>query len=263
MPRMIKVILAVGVLLTIFGVFLVVYNVFDSMKYTETWDSLKVENSGKNYSDNLSDGYPTAFKNYLDHCIEPNTILPQTVFLELQGSVKFHNQDKWTSYEAEQIISSPIGFLYKAKVSGGTFIRFHSKEKSYSKFKLFGVIPVSDSDDILTQNKNQFLHIISMFLFPSSFLMESNLRIEEKETIELIFASKENPHRASIRIDKNGVLKSVYILSEKSKDQYELIVEEEKRYNGFMIPYKYQMKHLRENKVVEEHNITIKNYSTY
>ena len=121
--------------------------IFYERKLSRIWRALEGKMPGARFSENMVAGLPEPAQRYLLHAIAPGTPLASSVELRMEGKFRLKSEADWFNLQAEQILSPPKGFVWKARAGKGS-IRFSGADFYFNKsaglhFWLWGVIPVA------------------------------------------------------------------------------------------------------------------------
>lgn len=260
--KLVKVVVWVSLILSILGIYLIIYNFYDSFQLSKLTSTIKVESKDKKfYLDNPNE-YPSKFQEYLLYKIQSNSKLYNTILIDIEGEFKLKGDSKPSPITIEQISSPPIGLYYKAMVPGGTIIRFMNSEHNYFQYKVFGVFSISNQNDLSAQDKNIIYLMLSFHLLPSTFLKEKSFIISETEgKIQIEWKRKEGIYTSILNKSKEKEI--IEITSSNKKGKFEFQLTDFQRKDGYEVPSKIQLHYNVDGSVMEEQRLVIKKFQLY
>lgn len=114
------------------------------------WDALVDAGPGGLFDPATLAGLPEPARRWLLHAIAPGTPLSHTALLKMRGSITLREGEEPWLMRAEQVLSPPRGFIWKAEVGSGLmrirgFDRY-VEGRGELRWWLLGLVPVVSAD---------------------------------------------------------------------------------------------------------------------
>lgn len=224
--------------------------VLDAGRVNRIWKSLQAPSTGQVFRQDMVNGLPAPARRYLMHAIKPATPLARSVHIRMLGALRPEAEARWTKMRAEEIVSVPEGFVWKAEVRRG-LKRLRGADYYFDgigrvRFWLWGLLPAMRMEGPDTSKSAAGRLAIEAVWLPSCLLPQAGAKWEEVDeysanvtlqiggesaTLTLSVGPDGKLQRAMI--SRWGVLPgntaSAYI-------PFQLEVEEEKEFEGYRIP---------------------------
>ena len=100
---------------------------------------------------------PEPARRYFTYIVRPGTALLPVVVIEMTGKFSLGTKEKprYQPMEARQILAAPEGFVWAMRTRGGTPVS-GSDSSSWTRFRIFGLIPVGRSGGDLDHTRSAF-----------------------------------------------------------------------------------------------------------
>lgn len=137
---------------------------------------------GEPFAEATVEDLPDPARRYLLHSIEPGTPLASSVHLKMHGFIRLKPGTTWMPMQAEQVISVPRGYVWKAKAKKGPFSLsggdYYFQGEAHVRFWLWGMIPVVNSrgPDVVRSAAGRLA--VESVLFPPALLPRDGVRWE-------------------------------------------------------------------------------------
>ncbi len=206
---------------------------------------------GKFDPDSIS-SLPQVARRYLNHAIRPGSEVAQGVELHMRGTIRINPKSDWIPFTATQVIRAGQGFVWQPNLTAKRFLKITGADYYYRNearlyFTLFGLIPIvnSSSDGISQSAAGRFL--IEGIWLPTEFLPRNGARWESETNSSALVTQSVNSFSSTIAflVDSTGKLHSVRALRYQDSSR-EFIpfggyIEEERQFNGYVIPSKVRV----------------------
>jgi len=181
-PLLLYIAAAVGACILVALSVLTLMRLVDDGRVNAIWRSLRREPSGRVFSEAMLADLPAPAERYLRHAIRPSTPLASSVQLRMTGKIRSNPDADWTHLSAEEILSVPDGFVWKAKIRQG-YERLSGADRYAGgagcvRFWLWGIIPVLHQEGPDTSKSATGRVAIESIWLPSSLLPQAGAEWE-------------------------------------------------------------------------------------
>jgi hypothetical protein len=156
--------------------------VFYNRKLSAVARALEGGTPGEPFTETMVEGLPLTARRYLLHSIKPGTPLASSVHLKMRGTIRLKPGTTWMPMQAEQVISVPRGYVWKAtadngllRMSGGDY---YFQGDARVRFWLWGMIPVANSGGPDVARSAAGRLAVESVLFPTALLPQNGARWE-------------------------------------------------------------------------------------
>ena len=215
-----------------------------------TWRSLKSVAPTRYFDQSMIENLPEPVNRYFLHSIRPDTLLSNSVQLEMSGQMRLKPNGKWMSMKAKQILAPPRGFVWKAQLSHG-LLRMSGADHYFDgsaglRFWLFGIIPMANAiGPDIDQSAAGRLAIESIWI-PSALLPDQGAEWEavDNNNARVTVPIGQFTETLLLNIGDGGELQRVEMLrwGDKTEDgrfariPFSGNIEEEGTFGGYTIP---------------------------
>lgn len=214
------------------------------------WHSLETNPNKNIFTTEIIKELPQPVQRYFLHAIKPGTTLANSVKLKMNGSFRLSSDKPWLSMQAEQIISTLPGFVWKAKIGSG-LIKFIGSDYWINnfgrmRFSIWGIIPVvnAHNQDITRSGIGRLVG--EYFWLPSALLPQNGVtwQVIDDNTIEATMKVNSEPVTLTFVTDTKGKLLKISLprWGDKTEDGSHSYIPfggdilEEKTFDGFTVP---------------------------
>ena len=229
---------------------LVVRRLLDEGHVNRIWRSLQLEPTGEVFREEMVAGLPAPARRYLLHSIKPATPLAKSVRLRMIGGLRPEVDAHWTRMRAEEILSVPEGFVWKAAVRRrGKSYRgadYYADGVGRARFWLWGFIPAMRMEGPDTSKSAVGRLAIESVWLPSCLLPQAGAKWESinAHSAQVTLRIGDETATLTLSIDADGRLQRAVIsrwgtVTEDGTPAYvpfHLDVEEEREFEGYTIP---------------------------
>jgi hypothetical protein len=232
---------------------LVIYRVIDERRVSAIWRSLERNPTEGRFSEQMVAHLPETARRYFLHAIQPGTLLASSVKLSMKGSIRPSTDGKWTPIQAEQILTVPDGFVWKASLAGPMQIVGYDKYANAAgamTWRLWGLIPViiARGNDISKSARGRLA--IESILLPSAVLPQRGVRwgAIDKETASAILTIDNEQFVLTLTLAPNGAVQKAVMDrwgnqgttgGEYAQIPFGVHCLEEKNFSGYTIPVRF------------------------
>lgn len=241
---------AVGMLVIIALAVLVTKRLLDDGRVNRIWRSLQVDSTGQVFRQDMVADLPAPARRYLMRAIKPATPLAQSVHVRMLGALRPEAEAHWIKMRAEEIISVPKGFVWKAEVRRGIKkIRgadYYFDGIGRVRFWLWGLIPAMRMEGPDTSKSAAGRLAIEAVWLPSCLLPQTGAEWEavDENSANVTLQIGGESATLTITVGSDGKLLRAMIsrwgvLPEGGPPAYipfQLEVEEEREFEGYRIP---------------------------
>jgi len=189
-----------------------------NININKIWNSLEKPGDGTVFDPSMVDGLPDPAARYLLHSIKPGTPFAGSVEINMHGEFSTDPDKPAQPIRANQRISIPDGFIWKAKLGSGLiFVSGYDlwyKGTGLQSFKFWGLIPVvSSSGPDIDLSAAGRTAIESIFI-PSSFLPGYGAvwtHLDEQSAMVTVKIG-DREFELTLRVDSDGALLSISML---------------------------------------------------
>lgn len=121
----------------------------------------------RTYHPELVAGMPEGVRRYFNFAIKPGTPLLPVARLHMQGLMRLGSQSQSTDlrFTATQVLACPYGFIWKVRSGSGCIRVSGSDSGTWTRFWLYGIIPVARTGDNTDHEKSAFGRTVAEALF--------------------------------------------------------------------------------------------------
>lgn len=183
----------------------------DATKVEEVWSQLaETAPAGEAFTPEMAAGLPEPARRFLLRAIQPGTPLASGAEFKMRGLFRLSPDSAWMPFTAEQRITPPRGFVWRAKVGDG-LLRFSGADHYFEgrgavNFWLWGLVPVArDSSPDVSRSSLGRLVAESIFV-PSSLLLDRGAVWEAADENCASFTLDADPekHLVNVCVDDDG-----------------------------------------------------------
>ena len=234
------------IILFCFWILRIIYN----QKINQIWKSLEISSEGKTFSKELVSDLPPPVQRYFLHSIKTDTPLASSVQLSMNGTIKIAPDSDPIPMIAKEILSTPKGFIWKAKV-GRKFFKiigsdYYTRKIGEMRWFYQGIIPIINSKGPdISQSAAGRLAIETLWL-PSALLPQKNVKWEgvDENSAKITLKIDDQNYNLTFHFASDGKLQKVLMLrwGNKTEDgNYTYIpfgveIKEESTFGGYTIP---------------------------
>ena len=183
------------------------------------WKDLasRAARSGRVYHPDLVKNLPEPAQRYFNYSIRPGTPIITAVEVEMNGQLGLGTIDKpdYKTMTARQILALPQGFVWRVTVSALSGSDVATEQMSWSRFWLFGLIPVVRAGNNPDHHRSAIGRLVSesAFWVPASLLPSGYVRWESagSDTARAIVSCGEYTQAVDLSVADNGQLERVII----------------------------------------------------
>ncbi len=208
------IVISIGILI------LVGWRALDRRADTRAWRTLVASDRATDHTfdTDMLEGLPEPARRYFRYTIRVGTPLHRAVEIHMTGELGFGNKSRpnYKPMSAQQILAPPYGLVWKLKaglISGSDGI---TPQSSWTRFWLFGVIPIVRVGKNIDHHRSAFGRLVSegVFWAPASLLPSAFIRWEDldanstraiisygdfKQAVDIFITEDGQPVRVSIQ----------------------------------------------------------------
>ena len=202
------------------------------------------------YKPELVQGLPEPAQRYFNFSISPGSPLVPAVEIEMDGELGLGSIDepKYKPMKAHQILAPPHGFLWRVRVGLVRGSDGVSKNNSWTRFWLFGLIPVVRVSDDQDHHRSAFGRVIAegAFWTPATLMPSARVNWEavDDNTARAVVNFGAFEQAVDITVLQSGQPHQVVIQrwsNENSSREYKLqpfggTLGDFRRFGGYMLP---------------------------
>ena len=224
----------------------------DSRNDEKTWQELIIQagvSRGK-YDPQMVRSLPDPAQRYFNFSIAPGAPLVPAVELAMRGELGLGSIDdpRYTPMSAIQILAPPHGLVWRVGVGAISGSDGATGSTSWTKFWLFGLVPVVRVSDDQDHHRSAFGRVVAegAFWTPAMLLPGSHVRWEtiDENTARAIVSYGKFEQEVDVTVAANGQPKHVVIArwsNENSNREYQLqpfggYLGDFREFEGYMLP---------------------------
>ncbi|MCI0391070.1 MAG: hypothetical protein MOB07_20175 [Acidobacteria bacterium] len=201
-----KILLVVGFLFIFAILALIIIRIRDGRKVDTIWQSLETQPVNEVFSEQMVSDLPAPARRYFLHAIQPGTPLASSVILKMRGEMRLKPDAEWMPIEADEILSMPKGFVWKASVGSGLLrlsgADYYANRVGRVRFGLWGIVPLVNQTgpDVTRSSIGRFA--CEMIWLPSSLLPRRGV---------MWYAVDEEYAKATMKIDDETITMTLQV----------------------------------------------------
>ncbi len=214
------------------------------------WKSLRGRGDGEVFHAGMVEGLPEPAKRYLLHSIRPGTILATSVVIRMSGKMRPKATAPWASVKAREILSVPLGFLWRARVRR-SMKRFsgadsYSDGKARVGFWFWGIFPAMRMEDEDTKRSAIGRLAIESAWLPAALLPQAGAKWEpvSSNSAKVTLNIDGAPNTLTLTFNPDGGLRRSSLSRWGAEGEggkatwlpYQVDVLEETEFGGYTIP---------------------------
>lgn len=162
-----------------------------------------------NYDASMVADLPEPVRRFFNYVIMPGTRLKTVADIKMAGEFGLGNYAKpnYRTMVARQVLAAPIGFVWQVNMPGVVSVS-GSDSESWTRFRIFGLIPVARIGGSADHAKSAFGRYVAEAVFwsPAALLPGPGIRWEavSKETARVTVTHKSLSQSVDITLDAKG-----------------------------------------------------------
>jgi len=206
--------LAIGIaaVIVVAALGLRLWRVSDARHDRAVWADLARTAAGpaRVFDPTLTDSLPEPARRYFRYTIPPGEPIRTVVEIEMNGELGLGTQEnpKYSPMRARQILASPVGLVWRLSsgaISGSDGV---TPETSWTRFWLFGLIPIVRAGDDLDHQRSAFGRVVAegAFWTPATLLPGPHVRWEavDSDTARAVVRRGELEQTVEITVEASG-----------------------------------------------------------
>jgi Family of unknown function (DUF6920) len=208
---------AVGLLFLFAILALIVIRIRDTKKIDHIWQSLETQPVDEVFSERMVSDLPAPARRYFLHAVQPGAPLASSVILKMRGEIRLKQDTEWIRFEADEILSVPKGFIWKAAVRIGlprlSGADYYANGSGRVRFGLWGIIPLVNQTgpDI---SRLSIGHLAGeMIWLPSSLLTQRGVKWNaiDEESATVTMQIDDEAIRITLWVEPDGRLRQMVL----------------------------------------------------
>ena len=205
------------IILVLIAVGLLILRRFDARSEDTAWQELTTLAGGARGVFNLEmiAGLPEPAQRYFKFCIASGTPLTAAAEIEMHGELGLGCKEKpgYKPMVARQILAPPFGFVWRVHVAAISGSDGATPDSSWTKFRLFGVLPVVRINGDTNHRRSAFGRFVAegVFWTPAALLPGEYVRWEaiDDNSARVIVAFGEFEQAVELSVAEDGAPRSV------------------------------------------------------
>jgi hypothetical protein len=196
---------------------LIIIRIRNGRNVDDIWRSLETQPMNEVFSQQMVSDLPPPAQRYFLHAIQPGTPLASSVILKMRGEMRLKPEAKWMPMEAEEILSIPSGFVWKAAVRSG-LIRlngadYYANRIGRVRFGMWGIIPLVNQTGPDISRSSIGRLACEMIWLPSSLLPQSGVKWEvvDKESAKATMKIDNKTITMTLSVNHDGKLRQIVL----------------------------------------------------
>jgi uncharacterized protein DUF6920 len=186
-------------------------------KVDDIWRSLETQPMNEVFSPQMVSDLPVPAQRYFLHAIQPGTPLASSVILKMKGEMRLKPEAKWMPMKAEEILSIPGGFVWKAAVGSGLLrlsgADYYANGAGRVRFGMWGIIPLVNQTGPDISRSSIGRLACEMIWLPSSLLPQSGVKWEvvDKESVKATMKIDNETITMTLSVNHDGKLRQIVL----------------------------------------------------